>query len=341
LHRLSAAEVAANLCESLPNDWKSIPPGSTVDWVPSMKEHPSQNWLESLWLYLESNFHSDLSRFEGLPLVPVSIKGDRKKLGVLSKRSKVVFADSNLSVSEILKKFLQEMLKVCWLDERPPYLHHWKLDNYFYQPNSRGILRLLCDNYESSELAEKLRVAPSTVKQEFCSLFSEIQGFDEKETAQLRVLPIFQTRSSSTHDMISFSSLSKNHVMIEPEVFLNYPLPENIPFLFTLIGRECRSTVALAENLGCSNPDLEEFLSYLISSSNLGKITVEEQDQLMIWILKRLNIHHFTPGINVIKLFMVIIYNCSLKAKVFVSDKLFQPKLIVVAMARAYCKCVA
>jgi hypothetical protein len=340
LHRLSAAEVAANLCESLPNDWKSIPPGSTVDWVPSMKEHPSQNWLESLWLYLESNFQSDLSRFEGLPLVPVSIKGDRIKLGVLSKRSKVVLADSNLSVSEILKKFLQEMLKVCWLDECPPYLHHWKLDNYFYQPNSRGILRLLCDNYESSELAEKMRVAPSTVKQEFCSLFSEIHSFDEKETAQLRALPIFQTRSYSTQDMISFSSLSRIH-MIEPEVFLNDPLPKNIQFPFFLIGRECRSTVALAENLGCSNPDLEEFLSFLIFSSTFWKFTVEGQDQLMIWILQRLNIHRFTPGINVINLFMVIIYNCSLKAKVFVSNKLFQPKLIFVAMARAYRKGVA
>jgi hypothetical protein len=301
VHHLSAAEVAANLRESLPNNWKTIPPGSTVDWFPSKKEHPSEDWLQSLWLYLESNFQNDLSSFEGLPLVPVSTKGDRKKLGVLSKRSKIVFADPDHSVSEILIKFLQETLKICWIDERPPYLHHWKLDSYFYQPNSKGILRLLCDNCENSELAEKLRVAPSTVKQEFCSLFSEIHSFDPKETAQLRVLPIFQSRSSSTWDMISFSSLLQNHIMIEPEVLLNDPLPKNIQFPFTLIGRECRSTVDLAENLGCSNPELETFLSSLISPSNFGKFGMVERDQLMIWILERLTIH-FTPGANIINI---------------------------------------
>lgn len=313
VHHLSADEVAANLCESLPNNWKNIPPGSTVDWLPSIKEHPCQDWLESLWLYLESNFQNDLSRFEGLPLVPVSIKGDRKKLGVLSKRSKIVFADPNHSVSEILKKFLQETLKIGWIDERPPYLHHWKLENYFYQPNSKGILRLLCDNYESSELAEKLRVGPSTVKQEFCSIFSEIHSFDPKETAQLRVLPIFHSRSSSSQEMMSFSPLvsSKNDIMIEPEVFQNDPLPQNIPFLFTLIGRESRTTVVLAENLGCPKPELETFLSSLISPSNFGKFAMEERNQLMIWILERLTIRHFTPGANVINIFKFTIYSSS------------------------------
>jgi hypothetical protein len=43
-----------------------------------------------------------------------------------------------------------------------------------------------------------------------------------------------------------------------------------------------------------------------------------------------------SPRPNVVNLFMAVIYECSLKARVFVPGKPFQPSLIFVSGAKAY-----
>ena len=286
---LTRDEVAINIRESLPLNWRRLSPGSFVDWTPGSFGQPQQGWLEQLWRYLHTQFW-DLTQFEGLPVVPVSTVGNKTRLGVLSKGSKIVLLRSFNSVPENLKNFLRQSLDVVWLDPVPHFFDHRSLSNYSYEPTCDGILSLLYYN-NRAVLVQRLKAASFQVKDDLAHLLSSASVDQLQVRAFVAELPIFRARSRSGGDQVLFSELQ---ILIEPDSLYHDPLPENISYPSPMISQLHQSSISLAKKLGHNPSTLESFLDELTDPGHFRKFSKPERDSLMCWILKRFGINRFS-----------------------------------------------
>jgi hypothetical protein len=77
-------------------------------------------------------------------------------------------------------------------------------------------------------------------------------------------------------------------------------------------------------------PSLNKFLTIIYKNIFSGNKTFTEFNKnLQFWTVNK----GWVLGLNVIKQFMSVIYECSILARVFVPDKDFQPSLMFVSKA--------
>ena len=63
------------LREMLPSEWSGG--NHSVPWYPGKNGHPPEHWLESVWVWIQRMFPTDLSLLENLPLIPHTCAGNR------------------------------------------------------------------------------------------------------------------------------------------------------------------------------------------------------------------------------------------------------------------------
>jgi sacsin len=115
----------------LPSDWHGK---QLVYWNASQNVHPTLEWLELLWKFL--NLHSaDLTLFLGWPLLPTS---DDNHLLPLVKGSKVIVGDR---WSENLINLLQKA--DCFILSSSFVIEHPQLGEYVHDASASGLLETL------------------------------------------------------------------------------------------------------------------------------------------------------------------------------------------------------
>ena len=198
LKQLCQDDVAALLSKSLPPDWSE---GETVHWYPGLAayNHPKTQWLELVWSYLMTNFatREELSRFQGLPLIPLDIAQVPVSLARLELPSKIVVRSLHGNCLDgILTNVLKE-LGLIIMEEFPVFLssHRAIVNTFVHPPSPDGVLKGL-----TAYLSEKTSSMHSVTNQGKCflrSFVSRVTFLEPEEKKFLCRLPLFETQAKS------------------------------------------------------------------------------------------------------------------------------------------------
>ncbi len=198
---LSKDVIGELIQQSLPSDWLNV---DCVTWTPGQNGHPSSDWLENIWVYLQQNFQRDLSSFERLPIIPVASKpGGAIDLVPLYSFSGIVMRTMDgLSVENGTEDILKN-LGVTVIDELPLFIraHPLVAELYIFSPSFVGILKALyriCEHTGMDLFAQQLDSLTSAVdKKCLRSLFCRMSPYDLQLRSELRELlqrlPLFET----------------------------------------------------------------------------------------------------------------------------------------------------
>ena len=198
LKQLCQDDVAALLPKSLPPDWSE---GETVHWYPGLAayNHPKTEWLELVWSYLMMHFatREELSRFQGLPLIPLDISQVPVSLARLELPSKIVVRSLHGNCLDgILTNVLKE-LGLIIMEEFPVFLssHRAVANTFVHPPSPEGVLKGLTAS--RSETNSSLHSVTSQGKCFLRSFVSRVTFLEPEEKKLLCRLPLFETQAKS------------------------------------------------------------------------------------------------------------------------------------------------
>ena len=280
LRHLCQDDVATLLATSLPPEWSE---GETVHWYPGAanNDHPKSNWLNVIWDYLSKRFPSKegLSRFRGLPLIPIDMSQAPVQLTRLELPSKTVVKSLHGDcLDEIITNALEE-LGVVIIRKWPVFLsQHSAITNHFvYAPSPQSVLKVL-----TACLSDK-RISMCSVtnegKRSIRNFVSKVSSVEPLEKAVLSRLPLFETQNKS------FVSVESG-LRAAPES----PLPVASRRDFIDITQE--DSKRLARLLGIEIPTMIAFLlEEVFPDVREGNYSLEEMDVLMAFVMERYQVY--------------------------------------------------
>ncbi|KAG0589167.1 hypothetical protein KC19_1G000400 [Ceratodon purpureus] len=175
----------------VPTEWRSK---GMVTWSPDEGSHPSLQWMQLLWKFLDSSC-SDLSVFEEWPLLP-TLDGHLVRL---AKNSRVLRNDG---WSENMVSVLQRAQ--CAVLRSDIQVNHPTLQEYVHDASAFGVLDALraAVGGRLHALVPLLQSAPDGELRELCSFLCQSKWFvagemEKVHTDVLRSLPIFESFSIS------------------------------------------------------------------------------------------------------------------------------------------------
>lgn len=200
LQRFCKDHIPALLRETLPSKWVN---SDVVEWYPDDENynHPTENWLKSVWDYLREYFERDLHKLTNLPLIPLDLSQRPIKLTKMATPSKVV--TSKLSESEdLLDSSLCDVLKalgVMVMNESPHFLKsHPGIEKFVHPPSVKGVLQAMLSS--SSVMGIGMHSAILSKVQDdgrrsLRKLIAKVSSLSSKEKEYLSCLPVFETLS--------------------------------------------------------------------------------------------------------------------------------------------------
>ncbi len=288
LHHPTANDIKQLLWENLPSDWSGnhLPQLETVTWNPDIEGHPSLAWLKLVWKWINENYPSNLAEFEGMPLIPVT-NSPPCSMARLHRNSTTIVTEHplcNETLSDQVRNLLTRSGCVV-VKKLPSFLKHDQLFHYIALPNPSGILNVLI--VARDKVVQQLTVASNKVKHELCFILSRLDSINLDQKSFIRTLPIFEAVDGS--HFVSCQTERGEQRLVAPR---NLLLPAEIGIvdrtnilassrdqsyrLFRKLGMKIESTAGLIMI------HLEKFL-------NSGIKNVEK-DNLMLWILQRLDV---------------------------------------------------
>ena len=283
LHHPTANDIKQLLWLNLPNDWSSSYPMETVSWNPNMNGHPSLAWLELIWKWINENYSRKLAEFEGMPLIPVA----PSSMARLRRSSTIIVVKHplcNETLSDLVRQLLIQSGCIV-VTELPSFVKHDQLFNYVALPNPSGILRILLVARE--KVVQQLTFASDKVKIELCSILSRLNDIDLSQKSFIRTLPIFETVDRS-HFVSCQTELGEQR-LVAPRNLL-------IPAQFRIIDRtnilssSKDESYRLLRALGMKVESTANLITIHLGNFLNSGIRGEEKDNLMLWILEKLDI---------------------------------------------------
>ena len=288
LHHPTANDIKQLLWKNLPNDWSGnhLPQLETVTWNPDIEGHPSLAWVELVWKWISENYPSNLAEFERMPLIPVTISPP-SSMARLRRNSSTIVTEHPLC-NETLSDLVRELLirSGCVVVKKlPSFLKHDQLFHYIALPNPPGILSVL--SVARDKVVQQLTVASKKVKHELCSILSRLDSFNSAQKSFIRTLPIFEAVDES--HFVSCQTEQDEQRLVAPRNFL---LPAEIGIVdrTNILASSKDESYRLLRKLGMkieSTPSL--IMIHLEKFLNSGIKNVEK-DNLMLWILQRLDV---------------------------------------------------
>ena len=278
LQRFCKDHIPALLRETLPSKWVN---SDVLEWYPDDENynHPTENWLKSVWDYLREYFERDLHKLANLPLIPLDLSQRPIKLTKMATPSKVV--TSKLSESEdLLDSSLCDVLKalgVMVMNESPHFLKsHPGIEKFVHPPSVKGVLQAMLSS--SSVMGIGMHSAILSKVQDdgrrsLRKLIAKVSSLSSKEKEYLSCLPVFET--------LSQEFVSKKQVLSAAP---REPLPVTPRGDFIDVKED--DSVAVVRLLGVRIPTLIEFLcNRILPDVNRGHYSAEEIDKLMFSVL--------------------------------------------------------
>ena len=274
------------LWENFPKDWTCLQL-ETVTWNPDVESHPSLTWLELVWKWINENYPADLSDFEGMPLLPVSINTPSSLVRLCQNSTTIVIEHS--SCNETLTVVVRKLLKRsgCVVVEKlPSYLQHNQILNYISLPNPSGVLKVLLAAKKT--VPRQLSVSSNEVKRELCSVLSRLENLNSKEKSFIRTLPIFEVVNES--GFVSCESTPNKQRLVAPQ---NVSLPKEIGIVdrTQILSSSKDENYRLLKKLGMKIESTASLIMiHLERFLNSTRIRDGEKDNLMLWILEKMDI---------------------------------------------------
>ena len=279
LQCLCKDHLPALLRETLPTEWVEK---DVVEWYPDDENynHPTENWLRSVWDYLREYFEKDLYRLTNLPLIPLDLSRRPIKLTKMVTPSKVV--TSKLSENEyLLDSSLCDVLKalgVMVMNELPHFLKsHPGIETFVHPPSVKGVLHAMLSSSSVMEIGMHSAILLSKVQDDgrrsLRKLIAKVSSLSSTEKEYLSCLPVFET--------LSQEFVSKKQVLgAAPRETL--PLTPRGNF----IDVKEDDSVATVRLLNIRIPTLIEFFcDRILPDVNRGHYSAEEIDKLMFFVM--------------------------------------------------------
>ena len=288
LHHPTANDIKQLLWQNLPNDWSphSHPQQETVTWNPNMKGHPSLAWLQLVWKWINENYPSHLSEFEGMPLVPVSTS-PASTMARLRQNSTVIVREHplcNEKLSDVVRGLLLQSGCVV-IEKLPSFVKHDWLFHYISLPNPSGILGIL--SVARSKVIQQLSAATSDVKRQLCSILSRLDLVTSDQASFIRTLPIFEAVQES--HFVSCETEPGKQRLVAPRKYL---LPKEIRIVdrMKILASSKDESYRLLKKLGMRIQSTASLIKiYLPTFLENSRIRDVEKDNLMLWILERMD----------------------------------------------------
>ena len=278
LQRLCKDDIPALLREALPSKWVN---SDLVEWYPDDENynHPTENWLKSVWDYLREYIERDLHKLTNLPLIPLDLSQRPIKLTKMATPSKVV--SSKLSESEdLLDSSLCDVLKalgVMVMNECPHFLKsHPAVENFVHPPSVKGVLQAMLSSSSVMGIGVHSAILSKVQddgRRSLRKLISKVSSLSSKEKEYLSCLPVFET--------LNRELVSKKQVLVAAP---RETLPVTPRGDFIDVKED--DSVAVVRLLGIGIPTLIEFLcNRILPDVNSGHYSAEEIDELIFFVM--------------------------------------------------------
>lgn len=258
----------------LPQDWKQMKTG-VVTWNIN-SQHPPLDWLPVFWKFLNTHF-KELSKFTGMPLIPVSPLSVNKSvlLARLQEKTTLIFQTSkqmNLpgDIAELVNKAGGTVVK------RIEWLKHEDLDSFVLCPSPGSVVKLFL-NLDSQVLIRELRDASHRAHEQLKEYLSCLDSVSQIEKGLLSELPLFQTMKGS-----QVAARSKQAVLLMSGLTVptEFPMPDSVVQCATEADRR------LFKLLEVPLLDTAEAAMLLIDQIEKGVFRPADKEKIMAWILQ-------------------------------------------------------
>lgn len=277
--KIDADQVAEYTRKYLPQDWKQTNTG-LVTWDISNSQHPPLDWLQHYWKYLNNHF-SELSRFSGIPLIPVSPLSDSQPvlLAQLQQNTTLIFQknkDNTLpdQIAQLVNKVGGTVVGAN------KWLKHEDLESYVLSPSPKNLMKVLV-NLDTQHLIKELKTASHRAREELKNYLSHLGSLTWNEKDLLSQLPLFQTMKGHC-----VASQSKEAVL----QISGLTLPTELPMPDSVVQCATEADRRLLQLLKVNFLDTAEAAILLVDCIEKGACSKEDAEKIMTWILQHGNI---------------------------------------------------
>uniref|UniRef100_A0A4W6EXI3 HEPN domain-containing protein n=1 Tax=Lates calcarifer TaxID=8187 RepID=A0A4W6EXI3_LATCA len=276
---IDADHVAEYTRRYLPQDWKQTRPG-LVTWDISSNQHPPLDWLQEFWKFLSTHF-KELSRFTGIPLIPVSplSVSQAVSLAQLQRNTTLIFQESKqVSLPDHIAQLVNKAGGTVVRGNK--WLQHVDLDSYVLCPSPRSIVKVLV-NLDSQHLIRELKMASHREREELKDYLSHLDSLSKCEKDLLSKLPLFQTMKGSW-----VAAQSKRAVLLTS----GQTVPTELPMPDSVVQCATEADHRLLQLLKINLLTTAEAANLLIDCIEKGSCSKEDTEKIMTWILQHGNI---------------------------------------------------
>ncbi|XP_057707714.1 sacsin [Corythoichthys intestinalis] len=272
---IDAEEVAKYTRRYLPEEWTGLNT-ALVKWDLNESLHPSLDWLQEFWKFLNNHF-TKLNSFIGIPLIPV---------GPFDSNQSVLLAKMNANTTLVFHQRMQARLPdriaefvqkvggtVVWGNK---WLKHDDLDSYVLYPSARSVVTILM-NVEYGRLFENLETMSPETREELKDYLSSLDSLSNSEKELLLKMPLFQNTKG-----VPIPAQSKKGVLLGcgPKIPTDLPMPDSIVLCTTEADRR------LLRLLNVHLLDTAEAAHLLIDNIEGKVCSKEDTTKIMTWILQ-------------------------------------------------------
>ncbi|XP_032241647.1 sacsin isoform X1 [Nematostella vectensis] len=274
------------LKQALPERWKG--PEIVVSWDPRGNEAP-EAWLKQLWSWLRTEFPTDLSAFEGVPLIPLTtLRSEAGSLIKLKKTHNVVQGSSHFaSLPRNVSSALQKAGCIV-LSHVPVFCDHLDLRQYLESPTPSGVIKVLASVLDNEGVAS-IKRCTSDEKRCIRAFLSSLRNPSDDEVLTLMALPIFEAISGTFTAVQPDGPLRGEKLDVAPPRF---KLPDDVvvPESHLILSAGDDDSYQLLRRLPIRVLNMSDFLiEKVFPFIEAGTFYSRNQvANLMVWVLQRL-----------------------------------------------------
>ena len=267
------------LREMLPSEWSGG--NHSVPWYPGKNGHPPERWLESVWMWIQRMFPTDLSLLENLPLIPHTCAGNRSIVKLSSSSVVIRRHYQSIYLPPLIVSLLGKVGCIV-LENLPSYIHHNTLNRYVLTPDPHGVLKIFYTLGQSRCVSTMSFCSPDE-KRALRSFLSSTY-FDDVERSLLCNLPIFDAV-----DGYSFIAV-RNEFQVHGVSPYDFKLPQSLPIprASSVIALRDSESHTLIHRLGISPMTKTTFLRNIVFSGIQSNFyNLQQISTLMCWVLSQ------------------------------------------------------
>ncbi|XP_033125957.1 sacsin-like [Anneissia japonica] len=286
VQQLKPNMIATLIRDALPSDWSK---SAEVMWYPGHPDHPPRCWLKKFWSFLQEVSKNDISKYEGITLIPTRFSEDQTevKLIQLVRKSNIVVIDGHQDVETRLVEAILPSLHLITVNlENAEFVKFFRQDiwkTYLHSLEPNDILRIFAEAGTDESLQNDVKSLPPEDVQLFRRFLGNIQSLkDDRQRNVLLRIPVFE---EATHVLDYNYSIFQSAVVNDKELrIVNKEELPDFPTEEIFLDILDTDSNNLASKLGLQTCPREEVLCQMVRclSNEDGNVT-----SLIIWIMDR------------------------------------------------------